>query len=450
MRKGRGHPALTERYPAKATSRRGRPGRRHGERPGNNVTSAHLQAVYPFLAEAGLGTPGVYLGRDPYGGSVAYDPWELYGRGLLGDQNMLVLGNINSRKSSFVKTYILRQLTFGREAWVLDVKGEYAAMARAIGHEPIRLVPGGSVRLNPLRPRGGREAQLSLLRSVTAAALGRSLTPEEDAGLRVALDHVNLTFEGREPTLPEVVRALLGPSEAMVAAVSAPSVDDFAAANREAALALQRLTDGDLRGMFDGPTSEGLDLDAPLVVLDLSGLSDSAAFGVLMICAAAWQQSILLERAAAAEAGGESGAKLIFVVEEGWRVLEYVGFASWLRESFKLCRKLGVQNIVVAHRVSDFGALGAEGSREARIAQGLPSDAETVVLNKQSADQEPVLRDAFGMGSTETELVVTLRPDEYLLRVGAYSVLVQAQVSAWELELLRTSARLVEAAEPGA
>ena len=40
-----------------------------------------LQAAYPFVAERGLGGRGVYIGRDLYGGSFCYDPWELYGEG---------------------------------------------------------------------------------------------------------------------------------------------------------------------------------------------------------------------------------------------------------------------------------------------------------------------------------------------------------------------------------
>ncbi len=115
----------------------------------------------------------------------------------------------------FLKTYIARQHVFGRQAWVLDPKGEYAPLARALGGSPIALVPGGSVRLNPISSRMGREAQLSLLRSVAAAALRRELTPEEDAGLRVALKVVT-GAEPEEPTLPEVVEALLHPCEAMV------------------------------------------------------------------------------------------------------------------------------------------------------------------------------------------------------------------------------------------
>ena len=135
--------------------------------------------------------------------------------------------------------------------------------------------------------------------------------------------------------------------------------------------------------MFDGPTSEGLDLDAPLVVLDLSAVHDSAALGILMTCAAAWQQAILLERKNAAEQEGRESPKLISVVEEGWRVTSHIGVAEWLQANFKLCRSLGVQNIVVVHRLTDLGASGDAGSREARIAEGLIGDADTKVIYRQ-------------------------------------------------------------------
>jgi type IV secretory pathway VirB4 component len=421
--------------------------RRPAERPGHSATTAHFQAAYPFLAEGGLGAPGAYIGRDAYGGAWLYDPWALYERGLLPGPNMLVLGQLSRAKSAFVKTYIYRQQVFGRQAWVLDPKGEYAPLARALGVEPIALAPDGEVRLNPLSPRGGSTAQLSLLRSVAQAALRRELTPEEDMGLLAALEAVSGEERRGEPTLPEIVEALLHPAEAMVRGVSAPTREDFAAANRSAALALQRLCRGDLRGMFDGPTSEGLDLDAPLVVLDLSAVQDSAALGILMTCAAAWQQAIMLERKAAAEAGGRPGAKLISVLDEGWRVASHIGVAEWLQQSFKLCRAHGVQNIIVVHRLTDLGAAGPAGSREARIAEGLIADADTKVIYAQPPDQLEGLRSLLGLSATETELVPTLRRGEALWQVGRRSFLVQHRLSARERALVDTDARMVERPE---
>src|SRR5688500_19979410 len=76
--------------------------------PGHRTTTAHIQAAYPFVAEGGLGGRGVYIGRDVYGGSFCYDPWELYGKELT-SPNAVVIGIVGRAKSSLVKTYVLRQ-----------------------------------------------------------------------------------------------------------------------------------------------------------------------------------------------------------------------------------------------------------------------------------------------------------------------------------------------------
>ena len=153
------------------------------------------------------------------------------------------------------------------------------------------------------------------------AALRRDLQPEEDAALRVALDQVNEEAGVFEPTLPMVVDVLLHPREAMVSGVSAIGVAEFAAAARDCALALQHLCEGDLRGMFDGPTSEGIDLDAGVVVLDLSAMRDSEALGILMTCAGAWQQAIFRERKKISDRTGVPMRKTFCVFEEVWRVM---------------------------------------------------------------------------------------------------------------------------------
>lgn len=415
---------------------------RRGERAGHSATTAHFQAAYPFIAQGSLGVPGVYIGTDAYGGAFAFDPWELYARRVMRSPNMIVLGGIGYAKSSFIKTYIYRQHLFGRQAWVIDVKGEYGLLGEALGITPVALRPGGEVRLNPIGRRGGREAQLGLLRSVALAALGRELAPEEDAGLRVALDAVNEDCGEGEPTLPMVVEALLQPRDAMVRGVSATGAGEFAAANREPALALQRLCEGDLRGMFDGPTSPGIDLDAPLVVLDLSAVQDSAALGVLMTCAAAWQQAILLERKRDSQRTGEPMRKVICVVEEVWRVAANVGVAEWLQSNFKLCRALGIQNILSLHKLTDFGASGAAGSREAQIVGGLTADAGCLVLYRQSPDQRAILRGELALSETETELATELRLGESLWVVGRHSTLVAQRMSATEHEFTFTDEQM--------
>ncbi len=147
------------------------------ERPGHRATTASVQAIYPFVTEASLGSDGVYLGRDLYGGSFLYDPFALYERRVLTNPNMLVIGEVGAAKSSLVKTYCYRQAVFGRRAWIGDPKGEYEPLARALGVEPIKLVPGGTVKLNPLDRSASEIQRLSLTQALTATEAGRRATP---------------------------------------------------------------------------------------------------------------------------------------------------------------------------------------------------------------------------------------------------------------------------------
>ncbi|MDQ6915279.1 MAG: ATP-binding protein [Actinomycetota bacterium] len=416
-----------------------------GQRPGHAATTAHVQAAYPFVAEGGLGGRGVYVGRDAYGGSFVYDPWELYGRELT-SPNMLVIGQIGRAKSSLIKTYLWRQSVFGRRAWVIDPKGEYRALADAFGVEPIALEPGGAVRLNPLTSRAGAQGQLRLLQAVTAGSLRRALVPEEEAGLREALRAVAAAALA-EPTLPAIVDALLRPTAQMAAAL-ATTVGELARAVRQAALGLQRLCEGDLRGMFDGPTTPGLDLDAPLVVIDLHAVYDSAALGILMTCAAAWLRAMVDAQTDAVKARTEDRHKLIVVVDEAWRIFSHMGIGEWLQDSFKHSRAYGVHNIIVMHRLSDLRAAGAEGSREARLAEGLLADAETRVIYAQPTDQLSFTRELLGLTETEAELLPTLRRGEALWKVGQRSFLVHHRLSGFEAALVDTDARMAVHALP--
>jgi hypothetical protein len=423
----------------------------------HEATTRHLGAVYPFLSEPGLGgglarpgaaPRGVVVGRDLLGATFAYDPFELYRRGLLTNPNMVVVGQIGRGKSAFVKTFLWRSAVFGRRAWVVDPKGEYGALAHAWGVDPVALRPGGAIRLNPLDavPEQGQPGdggvdvarrRSELLASLSAASLGRPLLPTERSALDVAVaaasqpDHL---AEGREPgpTLPSVVDALLRPDAHGARAVGTDVVG-LAADGRNVALELRRLVAGDLRGMFDGPTSPGIRLDAPLVVLDLSAVYHSAALGILMTCATAWLQAGL-------EGFDHDG--VIVVVDEAWAILGNLGVARWLQSSWKLSRARGVANVAVLHRLSDLETTGPAGSEQVGLAQGLLADSETRVVYSQPPGEVERAAALFGLSSTEAELVPHLRRGVALWKVGTRSFLVEHRLSPLESGIVDTDARM--------
>jgi hypothetical protein len=187
-----------------------------------------------------------------------------------------------------------------------------------------------------------------------------------------------------------------------------------------------------LRGMFDGPTTPGLDLSAPLVILDLSALYTSTALGVLMACATAWLQAALSRTASG------SRGQVFLVVDEAWAILSNLGVARWLQSSWKLSRAFGVSNVAVLHRVSDLHSVGASDSEQVALAQGLLADSETRVVYAQSPGELAIASDLLSLSSTEAELLPQLRRGVALWKVGQGSFLVQHRLSPMERLLVNT------------
>ncbi len=418
--------------------------------PAHQVTTRHLGAAYPLLTEAGLGHRGVLVGHDLLGGSFVHDPFELYAAGILSNPNMIVFGQIGRGKSAFVKTYLWRQAVFGRRAWVVDPKGEYRPLAAAWGARPVALRPGGSVRLNPLDPGPAAEEeqgdaidgapgmanrrQAEVLASLASACLGRQLLPRERTATDLALCAASAARG--VPTLPQVVDALLDPSAESAASVRtdrATLLED----GRDVALELRRLVHGDLRGMFDGPTTPGLDLGGPFVSLDLSALYSSPALGVLMACATAWLQATLARQATVPGA-----ARVFVVVDEAWAVLANLGVARWLQASWKLSRAYGVANVAVLHRVSDLQAVGAAGSEQVGLANGLLADSETRVVYGQAPGEVSAARELLSLSETEADVVPQLRRGVALWKVGRRSFLVRHVLGRDERAIVDTDAAM--------
>ena len=411
--------------------------------PVHEATTAQLGAAYPFVANPPLADRGVVVGQDLHGGPFLHDPFALYRSGVLTNPNMIVLGQIGRGKSSLVKTYCYRHAALGRRVVVLDPKGEYGPLAEALGTRPIRLAPGGPLRLNPLEAPSGRAAggdpgtgeetgrrRLALLAGLSSAALGRALHPVEHAALEVALAEA-LPAGGRAPTLRRVVAELLAPGEGAWRVGLDGGV--LAEGAREVALGLRRLVEGELRGMFDDATTSGLSLAGDVVVLDLSAVYHSSALGALLTCAvgaleASWRE------------GG--GRPTVLVVDEAWAVLDDLAVARFLQSSWKLARAHGVANVAVVHRVSDLASAGSAGSVAAKVAEGLLSDSETLVCYGQAPAEAALAGEALGLTAREAALLTRLRRGVALWRVAGRSYLVEHRLAPGEEALVDTDDRL--------
>ena len=241
---------------------------------------------------------------------------------------------------------------------------------------------------------------------------------------------------GGVPTVPVVVDALLSPDpDAARALRTEPR--ELLEDGRDVALELRRLVHGDLRGMFDGPTTPGLDLSAPLVVLDLSALYSSAALGVHMACATAWLQAALTRTAAASARhrhgpgvpGGRRGLGHPLQPRRGPLAPGVVEDVARLRGLQRGHRAPGVGS--ASGRCLRLRTSGA-GTRTPRRTPRRVSSTRSRPASSRRWPSWTCCR------STEVELLPQLRRGVALWKVGQGSFLVQHRLSPMERLLVNT------------
>jgi hypothetical protein len=408
--------------------------------PTHQDTSNSLRGAYPFLAEGGLGAAGVFVGQDLYsGGSFVYDPWELYRRGLITAPNMVLAGIVGSGKSSLAKSLYSRSIPFGRRIYIPgDPKGEHSRIAELVGGRAIVLGHGLRTRLNPLdeghRAGGLSEAEWvqqvaarrrDLIGALSETVLGRPLDAVEHTAVDIALR--SAVSSSPVPILPMVVDRLLQPD----------SGEDIRLEEdgRMVGHALRRLVRGDLSGLFDGPSTTTFDPSLPMISLDLSRVSESAALmSVLMTCSSAWMEAALMD---------PNGGQRWVVYDEAWRLMSHPALLRRMDAQWRLSRHYGIANLLIFHRLGDLDTVGDQGTAMRALASSLLANAETRVIYRQEADQLGATAAALGLTRTEQALLPTLGTGQGLWRIRDRSFVVQHQLHPNELAAFDTTARMV-------
>ena len=407
--------------------------------PRHQDTSATLQGAYPFLAEGGLGSQGVFVGQDMYsGGSFVYDPWVLYQRGIITAPNLVLAGIVGSGKSSLAKSLYTRSIPFGRRVYVPgDPKGEHTAVAEAVGGKAIILGHGLRNRLNPLdegyRPRGLSDPEWAstvasrrrdLIGALAETVLERSLSPLEHTVIDVALQAVVATAS--VPILPMIVDRILTPDAG----------DDVRLAEdgRLVGHALRRLVSGDLAGLFDGPSTVTFDPTLPMITLDLSRVvENSTLISVLMTCSSAWMESALLD---------PNGGQRWVVYDEAWRLMSHPALLKRMDAHWRLARHYGIANLLIFHKLTDLDNVGDQGSAMRSLANSLLANAESRIIYRQESDQIGSTAKTLGLTGTEQKLLPSLGTGQGLWRIKERSFVVQHQLHPDELRAFDTTQRM--------
>jgi type IV secretory pathway VirB4 component len=382
-----------------------------------------------------VGTPctgvrGPLLGADRLAGATSFhfDLVEAYAAGLVDNTNMFVLGKPGNGKSALVKSMIWRSLgVYGSDRFyaIVDVKGEYRALAEAAGFAVLALRPGGATAVNPLGRAGRPDVagdtervarhRVQLVAALCATQLGQPLTPDHDALLHAVMADI-ARLEADHPDHPvglaTVADLLAHPTPGMVDAVYGTDSDAIQGQVRPLLLALDGLLNRSMRGMFDGerPVELGSSTATGLVV-DLSGISgDDAALPLVMVAVTAWLRELLR-----ADWGT---IRKVQILDEAWLVMRDPAIVRYLQDTWKLGRSAGFANIAILHRPSDLAAQTDAGSAAGAMATGLLTDTDTVVSYAQNADELAVHGDLLGWSAGERAVIARLERGESLWAIG--------------------------------
>jgi len=404
------------------------------------ATTPHLAALYPLFAESGLidpksgkkvpGIPVGYAGQNRSGGIFHFDEYQLYKAELLNNLNVMVLGEINMRKSTLVKSMIFRGIACGYNYLVTDFKGEYSLLANAVGGKVLKFGPKTDLFINPLDKRMDFSTQLDLVASLAVTSMGgeRLLNVRERALLEHAIREAHAHFgQGSMDvaTLPVVIDKLFHPTQNMMESMHR-SHDDLFELGYDIALSLSRLTQGELRGMFHKPTSEGLYEDTPLLVMECKDVNTEAAAIITLLfnyfTQSQWNNSATW------------GRFHRVIHDESWALAAYPTFVESVRRAFKLGRSLGIANWIIVHHLNN---LYRSGQNEA--VKDLIADSDTRIIYSQ--DETEVRQTALELELNDAEIsrIVELQPGQAIWKVGRQpGIEVQHDVWPEELALVKT------------
>lgn len=350
-------------------------------------TTTQVCGLFPFTAGAGTPVMGTPIGRHQlHGEVVCLDPLEWLRAGLITNPGVFVLGQPGTGKSTFVKRLITGSVATGTRTLILgDSKPDYTDLVEYLGGQVIK-IGRGLDRINPLdsgplgkaltRMEGPdaeklrwevRSRRLSLLLALCTLVRESPVTNAEEVILGRAMDFLDRRLEGdREPTIPDVLRVLDEAPEELVSSSRSRNVEDYRRRTDELVFTLDLLCSGSLAGVFDDQTSKPIDLESPIVSIDISatGGAGDKLLTAAMLCTWAYGFGLVDASSSLAQLGLAPRRTYMGVMDELWRALRGApGLVEHADALTRLSRAKGMSSIMVTHSLADLDALPTEEDR---------------------------------------------------------------------------------------
>ena len=342
-----------------------------------SLDTSSIARLFPFSPPDLDTRSGTLYGIDMRACSpVVYDPWD----GTHLNANTAVLARSGSGKSFATKLGVLRGLTRGITAYVIDPEGEYADMARAAGGRVLSPgVPGEG--MNPfVIDKGDSEEMLQRigsLRRLIEVMVGESLGAER----RASLDHALAGYYARprERTGFRDFYQYLQEDEA-------GDRDPESSSGQALARLLRPFATGSLRHLLSDEGDDLLGNEALVTVFDLRLLEPELRPAAAMVCTeTVWA------------AAAQNPKPRLLVVDEVWSIMQHPEGAAFMVSMAKRARKhrLGLQ--FITQDVQDLLSEDSSRTITGHSGRALLQNAAFKLLLQQDAAAISTVGDAFDL-----------------------------------------------------
>jgi type IV secretory pathway VirB4 component len=307
------------------------------------LRSETIGNAFPFLSHNPGSKHGYPLGFTRTGHQlVLFDPADP------GHRNSLVttFGSTGSGKTFMTLKMVLFTLLTGGRVTIVD---------RSAHYEPLRAVAGGvEVRFAGPQPpalnmweRSGAELATKInfvadAHEILLVNPGEQLSPLQRSAIEEGIRTVyERHADGSAPCEHELVDWLEGQ------AVAAAESEERQLYKNLAASLYPYVRSGRFAPIVDRPTS--VDLDAPLVLFNIEGLSPTLHAFVMFAIAE------VVDRRARRRAGPTLGGQVreLLVIDEGWFLIKYGRASAWIEEIARRGRHWGLFLMFVTQQLSD-------------------------------------------------------------------------------------------------
>ena len=372
------------------------------------LDTSSLARLFPFSPPDLDTRSGTLYGIDMRAcAPVVYDPWD----GTHLNANTAVLARSGSGKSFSTKLGVLRGLTRGVTAYVIDPEGEYADMARAAGGRVLSPgVPGQG--MNPFVIDKGDSEELlqriGSLRRLIEVMVGERLSAER----RASLDHALAGYyaQPRERTgFKDFYSYLQG--------------DD--AGGADLARLLRPFATGSLRHLLSDEGDDLLSNEALVTVFDLRLLEPELRPAAAMVCTeTVWAAAALDPK------------PRLLVVDEVWSIMQHPEGAAFLVSVAKRARKhrLGLQ--FITQDVQDLLSEDSSRTITGHSGRALLQNAAFKLLLQQDAAAVSAVGDAFDLPEDLQRWLLSCPRGDGLLLTRGHRFPVRIEATPEETEVI--------------